>query len=258
MIHKTIFITGAASGIGKETARLFAGRDWKTGLFDIDLEGLQTLQQELGQDKASIFVGDVTDAGQLKQALDDFCELHRYRLDVMFNNAGILQVGEYETIPLEAHHRLVEVNLIGVMNGTYAALPYLKQTPGSRILNTCSASAYFGHPELTTYAATKAAVKSLTEGWNVAFEKYDIVVTDLLPIYVRTEMTRQNLHLLPSLKESDIRLTPEKIARIAWKAVHKKRMHWPIGADTKLLRFLMRFFTDPINKWVLKKVIRYR
>lgn len=258
MNRKTIFITGAANGIGRATAVFFASRGWYVGMMDIDDDGLRQLQQQLGEPNALMVAGDVTKPDEVARALDHFSAATNNRLDVLFNNAGILRAGAFGELNLEAQKAVIDINVIGVINTTYLALPMLIRTKNSYIVNMCSASAFFGNPELTVYAASKSAVKSLTEGWNIAFEKYGIHVCDLQPIYVGTSMVYDRLDALPGLKRQDIRLSPEKIAGFVWKAVHTSRIHWPIGLDTKVFRFLMRFFPDSVNRWVLKRVIKYK
>ena len=253
----TIFITGAADGIGKATARLFAARGWCVGLFDVNREGLEWLAAELGPERCTAFPGDVTRAEDLRAALAAFATAHKDRLDVLFNNAGILVPGEFDEVPWEAHERTVTVNLLGVMKATYEALPYLKRSERACIVNMASASALFGIPDLPAYAATKAAVRSLTEAWSLAFEKHDIRVTDLAPMFVRTRMVTDNLGKFAGVREADVKLTPEGVAARVWKAAHGADLHHYVGADTVLLNFAKRIVPEWAVRRIVKRVIRY-
>ena len=245
MAKKSIFITGAGRGIGKATAQLFAEKGWFVGLSDINDSEIGELAKEIGIENCSVHVADVRDVAQIKRAISEFGIYTGNHMNVLFNNAGILLTGGFEKVPLEKHKAVVDVNFIGVMNVAHVALPLLKATPKSTLITMCSASALYGNPELTAYAATKSAVKSLTEAWNMLFKKYDIHVADLSPAYVRTSMVvdAQEEMLLP---DKDIKLEAQHIAQAVWKAAHSSKMHHYIGGDVKLFRFA---------KWLLPRFI---
>lgn len=251
MNRKCIFITGAGRGIGRATALLFAEKGWFVGLADINREELKALADQLGTDNCSQHLMDVRDAEQVRIALAEFASRTGQRLNVLFNNAGILYPGGMEQLPLEKHKALIDVNLTGLINVTHLALPLLKSTPRSVMLSMCSASAIYGNPELTTYAATKSAVKSLTEGLNLLLSKHDIHVADLLPAYVRTDLVT-DVQGAMELPDRDVKLQAEDIAAAAWKAVHSKKKHHYIGFDANFFRFckwlLPPFVLDGILK----------
>ncbi len=252
MDQDTIFITGAGQGIGKATALLFARRGWYVGLSDVNLQAVEALAEEIGPEQCSVHRMDVRDVEQVQQALTAFGQRTGQRMKVLFNNAGILFPGGFERMPLQQHHALVDINFTGLINVTHIALPMLKNTPGSTVLSMCSASATYGNPELTTYAATKSAVKSLTEGWNLLFQKHGIHVADLLPAYVRTGMVAAAKDEM-QLPERDVKLNADDIAKAAWKAVHdRRRMHHYIGFDSNLFRFCKWLLPRPVLEGILK------
>ena len=98
--RQSIFITGAASGMGRETARLFREKGWFIGAFDLNLGGLQALQAELGTDNCVIQTLDVSDKGQFDAAVATFGEATGGRMDILFNNAGIVMRGFFDELPL--------------------------------------------------------------------------------------------------------------------------------------------------------------
>lgn len=188
--RQAIFITGAASGMGRETAKLFASKGWFVGATDVNREGLQTLQQEMGSENVWIRELDVTSKSEFDAALAGFAEKSGGRLDVMFNNAGIGESGWFEDVPYEAAMRVVQINFVGALNGAYAALPYLKKTANSLLFTTSSSSATYGMPRIAVYAATKHAVKGLTEALSVEWARHKVRVADVLPGLIDTAILR--------------------------------------------------------------------
>ena len=188
--RQAIFITGAASGMGRETAKLFAGKGWFVGATDVNTDGLKTLQQELGSENVWTQKLDVTSKADFDAALAAFAEKSGGRLDVMFNNAGIGESGWFEDVPYEAAMRVVQINFVGALNGAYAALPFLKKTPNALLFTTSSSSATYGMPRIAVYAATKHAVKGLTEALSVEWDRHGIRVADVLPGLIDTAILR--------------------------------------------------------------------
>jgi short-subunit dehydrogenase len=253
----SIFITGGARGIGMETARIFLDAGWLVGIYDADQVAIDEMQKVLPSERLYRYQGDVLDAARLDEALKGFTSRSDHQLHVLHNNVGILEVGEFAEQSLEQHLKIVDINLKGYLTTTYTALPYLKAAQGAKIINMSSASAIYGNPEITTYAATKAAIKSLTEGWQLAFRKYDISVSDLLPIYVRTRMVDDYYQKYRNLKLKDVKLTAPKVARVVWKAAHGKRAHYYVGADTKVFARLVKWIPEVWLPAITRKVLKY-
>ena len=242
MNKKSIFITGAGQGIGKATALYFAKKGWYIGLSDRNEVTTRAVQQEIGKENCSVHLADVTNKEQIAKAIDDFGKITGGKMNVVFNNAGILAPGGFEKVPLEKHHKIIDVNVNGIMNSTYYALPLLKNTPKSVIISMASAAAIYGSPELTAYHASKAAVKSLTQGWSLLFEKFGIHVCDISVGFVDTPMVIEELEAMKMTKEEAVKITPAQMAAAVWKAAHSKKIHHTVGTDIKLMLFL---------KWLL-------
>ena len=242
MERKSIFITGAASGIGKETALFFAKQNWFVGLFDVNEEGLATLASEIGEEQCCYKKVDVSKLQEMQEAVAFFAAKTNEQMHVLFNNAGIMHMDFFDKIPYEAHVKAIEINSLGVVNGVYAALDVLKKTKGAHIVSMCSASAFYGTPELATYSATKFFVRGFTEALNIELEKDGIVVTDLMPPYVNTHMVKSQEHQANSLKNFGAQLTPQQIAKVVWKAAHKKKVHWVPTLQMKFLSYLGNAF----------------
>jgi NADP-dependent 3-hydroxy acid dehydrogenase YdfG len=253
MNKKSIFITGAASGIGRETARLFSGKGWYVGITDMNAEPLKALEDELGEENCFARVMDVTDPESYQEAVADFGETTGGKMDVLFNNAGILRMGLNEEISLAEQHLTVDINIKGILNGIDAALPLLKKTPGARIVSMCSTSSVYGLPELAVYSATKHAVCALTEALDIELEKYGIKVCDIMAPYVATPMVTEAARQAHSVASTGVNLKPEQIAELVWEAAHGNKLHWKIHYLTYVLFFsfwLMPFLKRPLVKYL--------
>ena len=125
---KSIFITGAASGIGKATAIYFAKMGWEVGLFDINEDGLENVAKEIGHNSCMYQKLDVTNIEEWNSARESFEKYTNGKCDLFFNNAGIANfTGRVEDIPITESQKIVDVNLNGVINGIYSILPLLKK-----------------------------------------------------------------------------------------------------------------------------------
>jgi NAD(P)-dependent dehydrogenase (short-subunit alcohol dehydrogenase family) len=241
--RRSIFVTGAASGMGRETALLFGEKGWFVGGYDVDADGLKTLEQELDTGSCIVRRLDVTDRPGYDAAVVEFGKATRGRLDLLFNNAGIGHTGWFEDVPYEDTLRLIQVNFIGVVNGIYAALPLLKNTPNALCFTNSSSSATFGTPRLAIYAATKFAVKGLTEALSIEFERHGIRAADVLPGLIDTPiLDRTPNHSDDAAgsiiardkapKEGPFRLIPARaVAECVWEAYHSDKLHYYVPEE---------------------------
>ena len=251
-IAKSIFITGAASGIGRAVAIAFAARGWFVGLADVNQAGLRQTAGMLPPGASATYRLDVRDPAQWEEALAVFVARAR-RLDVLFNNAGVAHGG-----PLVEHDRqqvdeLIDINLRGVIYGAMAAYPHLKATPGSCLLNTCSAAALYGSPGLAVYSATKFAVRALTEALEIEWAGDGIKVRDLMPGFVDTPLLagpagRSNVSKRQRVIASGVEFTTvEEVARKAWDAVHGRRTHTLVGRMARQMAFAARWMPGKLK-----------
>lgn len=269
--RKSIFITGAASGMGRETAKLFQGKGWFVGAFDVNVDGLKTLEQEIGADNCFTRRLDVTDKRDFDAAVAEFSEQTDGKMDMLFSNAGIGEGGWFEDVPYEAAMRVVNVNLIGVINSIYAALPLLKATPNSMVFITSSSSATYGMPRIAVYSATKHAVKGLTEALSIEFSRFGVRVADTLPGLIDTNILRstpnhsgdravpQSDSELEALapKKGMFRLMPaSSVADCVWSAYHSDQLHWYVPPEIRRIDIMKalapRFTRAQIKKRVLE------
>ena len=254
----SIFITGAAAGIGRATAERFAKAGWFVGLYDVDEAAVQALRLRLGAERCHAGRLDVSRAEDWMPQLDAFWPLAGQRLDVLFNNAGIAVTDHFEDVGIARHHRLIDINLKGVLNGCHASLRYLKQTPGSRVVNMCSASALYGQPMLSTYSATKAAVRGFTEALDIEWQRHGIRVVDVLPLFVNTAMVSDEVSKMKTVQTLGVRLSADDIAQTVWRLAQMRPQRMPVhshvGWQTRLFAMLAKHSPDAINRFVTARM----
>jgi len=239
---KAIFVTGAASGIGRATSLLFARRGFRVGLYDVDVDGVRRVAEEVdaaaGMSLACHGRIDVTNEESWAAALADF-ESHTHRMDVLFNSAGILRAGRFEDVSPAECRKQLDVNVMGIVLGIQRSLPLLERTAAdhgrSVIVNMSSASATYGQPELAVYSATKFAVRALTEALDVEFRSRKIHVCDVMPSYVDTPMVHAQRHTPKTLDRLGVKLTAEVVAEVVWKAAHGRGLHYIPQRDVALM-----------------------
>jgi NAD(P)-dependent dehydrogenase (short-subunit alcohol dehydrogenase family) len=229
--RKSIFITGAASGMGRETAALFAAKGWFVGAFDVNEAGLNTLEGQIGAANGLFRRLDVTDRADYRGAVDAFGRATGGKLDILFNNAGIGRGGPFADMAWEEVMAVVEVNLIGVLSGIHLALPLLKATPGSLCFSTSSSSATFGMAGIAVYSATKHAVKGFTEALSVEMKALGVRVADTLPGLIDTPILPDEAKA-NAPKEGMWRLIPPvEVAKVVWEAYHTDKIHWYVPPE---------------------------
>lgn len=242
---RSIFITGAAQGIGRACAEAFAAAGWFVGAYDIDAQAVEAWAAEQGAGRARAGGLDVTDTQAWQAALADFVAAAGGRLDVLLNNAGILADGPFAELPLARQQAIFDVNLRGVLNGCHCAWPHL--AAGSRVINMSSASALFGQPILVSYAASKFGVRGLTEGLNLEWSGAGIHVCDVMPLFVRTAMVA-GMTQVEATKSLGVKIEPADVAKVVMRAATEKRprLHYLVGGATHAFRALLRLTPDTL------------
>lgn len=249
-----ILITGAASGIGLATARRFHSRGWLVGLLDVNEGALQAVRAALGE-RSWCQPLDVSDADACQRAVDAFAA-HADGLDVLFNSAGILRMGRVEDIPISDHRLTFEINVLGLLNMSLAALPYLKRADHPRVLNMSSASALYGVPHLASYSASKFAVRGLTEALNLEWQDHGILVQDLMPPFVNTNMVSQQSFQAPVVKRMGVNLSADDIARAVEDTLQTRRVHTPVGLSFRLTTLMEKLAPGGVTRQLMRWLSR--
>jgi NAD(P)-dependent dehydrogenase (short-subunit alcohol dehydrogenase family) len=266
---KSVFITGAGSGMGREGAKLFHAKGWRVGAVDRNDDGLAELSRQLGTERLWTRVVDVTDKAALDGALADFCAGNADGgLDMMWNNAGIGQSGWFEDVPYEDAMRVVDVNYKAVLTGAYGALPYLKKAPGSLMFSTSSSAGTYGMPRIAVYSSTKHAVKGLTEALSVEWQRHGVRVADVLPGLIDTAIlttTPNHSNDAPSTRSAEeirasapkkgmLRMMPAtSVAEVAWQAYqHPTRLHWYVPNSIRWIDRIKGLSPELVRRSIVK------
>lgn len=252
--QKTIFITGGASGLGREVGRYFAAQGWFVGIADINDKGMAETAAMLPDGQSSIHRLDVTDRAQWKQAVAEFGAITGGTMTVLFNNAGIGEGGAIQDMEDAAIDRMIAINLTGVISGTRACFAMLKNTPDSCVLYTASAAGIYGVGDLSVYSATKFAVRGLAESHDIEFRKYGIKSRSLMPGFIDTNIISEvvegtNQSGKQRLEEAGVMVSPVSIiGPAAWGAVHGDKVHTPVNKMARQLAFAARWMPGRVRK----------
>lgn len=253
--RKTIFVTGAASGIGRATAQLFAERGWFVGLFDINAAGLAETAALLPAGQHMSGPLDVRDRAAWTSAVEAFGQATDGAMHVLFNNAGVGLGGWIDEMTPESIDLVLDVNLKGVINGVTAALPLLRQTAGARIVNTASVAGVMGAPKMAVYVATKFGVRGLTEALDLEYSRFGVRVVSLMPWFIDTPILNTvagentNRSLKQHLQETKTPIYPVRmVAERAWDAAHGADVHYMVGKEAERARFAARWFPNALRK----------
>ncbi len=186
---KVVVITGASSGLGEATARLLAKEGAAVVLGARRADRLQSLADEITKagGKAVALVTDVTDFSQVKALVDKAVEKFG-RVDVVINNAGLMPQSPLERLKIDDWNRTIDVNIKGVLYGIAAALPHMQRQKLGHIINVSSVAGHKVMHSGAVYAATKHAVRALSEGLRLEVKPYNIRTTVISPGAVATEL----------------------------------------------------------------------
>jgi NADP-dependent 3-hydroxy acid dehydrogenase YdfG len=184
---KVVVITGASSGLGEATARHLAQHGAKLVLGARRLDRLQALARELSLGHEAIVRMDVTNRAEVDSLVKRAIEVHG-RVDVMLNNAGLMPQAPLEKLDVADWDRMIDVNLKGVLYGIAAALPHMQRQKSGHFINVSSVAGHKVGPGFAVYAATKHAVRALSEGLRQEVKPYNIRTTVISPGAVATEL----------------------------------------------------------------------
>jgi NADP-dependent 3-hydroxy acid dehydrogenase YdfG len=186
---KIIVITGASSGLGEAAAKHLSEQGAIVVLGARRSDHIQTLAKELAVKggKALALTTDVTKYEQVKKLVDTAVQTYG-RIDVMINNAGLMPQSPLDRLRIDEWNRMVDVNIKGVLYGIAAALPYMREKKSGHIINVASVAGHKVRPNNVVYAATKHAVRVISEGLRQEVKGFNIRTTIISPGAIDTEL----------------------------------------------------------------------
>ncbi len=267
---KVAVITGAASGIGAALAVELAERGCRLAISDIDESGLDETSRRvatIGAD-CSQHIVDVSDrTGMEKLAVD--VNAHHGGVDLIINNAGVTLVDTVSEASWEDLEWIMNVNFWGVVHGSKAFLPYLRQSEDAHIVNISSVFGLMSVPTQSAYNASKFAVRGLTEALKMELAGTSINVSSVHPGAVLTrivENARVNEEAIGASKERLVKAfarraktTSEEAATTIIRGIQKNKRRIIVGRDARIGDWLARLFPGSYEKIMgLEKAVRAR
>src|SRR5690625_5296393 len=199
---KVAIITGGGSGIGKQTAHLFAKEGAKVVITDVDTEKGEQAEKDL-QDitKDVLFVKhDVSNEDDWKNVVAKTIEKFN-KIDVLFNNAGIYSIKPIPEIELETWNKLMDINVTGVFLGLKHVLPEMEKNKSGSVINASSVAGLMGSPGHLLYGASKGAVRTMTKDAAGEYASKGIRINSIHPGYITTGMADYAEETTESTKE---------------------------------------------------------
>ncbi len=233
---KSVFITGASSGIGWALAECLAARGAKVGLLARRAEKLAELARGIESDggRAAFAAADVADPDQIEQALR-LLEESLGPCDVLVANAGVHHYTRGDVFNVENARAVFATNVNGVINAIGPVLPVMVERRQGHLVVVASMAAMLGLPEVGAYSASKAALVTLAESLRVDLHRFGIRVTTICPGFVETPMIAN--HPRRVLK---FVLQPEEAARRIARAIERGRAEYWFPWQMWLLARLAR------------------
>ena len=187
---KSVFITGAASGLGASMARVYARNGWSVCLADIHNERGTALAEELNNEHA----GDIfylhlnVTIDQDWQDATAVIQRRWEKLDCLINNAGVAGAGAIDQQAMQDFQWVMDINVMGVAKGCFSFVPMLKESQG-QLINVASMAGHLYMPELSAYNASKAAVVAISETLKTELKPFGVSVSVLCPAFFKTNLT---------------------------------------------------------------------
>ena len=249
---RTVLVSGAGSGIGRETALLAAARGADLAICDLDEAGLAEVETAARHRGARVVPRrvDVASADQMRE-FAEAVHAEAGAVDLLVNNAGVgLGAGFLDT-ELEDWNWIVGVNLMGVVHGCHFFVPRMvERGAGGHVVNVSSMAGYFASPSLAAYSATKFAVLGLSEALREELRPHGIGVTAICPGMINTPITRnapaRGALADPASRERVVALYarrnygPERVAGKILRAVEHDRTVAPVAVEAWIAYALKR------------------
>ena len=261
---RTALVTGAGSGIGRETALLCAARGADLALCDVDVDGLAAVEAIVRGRGRSVLARQIDVAD--REAMRAFSAEVGGQIgavDLLVNNAGVGLVGGFLDTELEDWDWIVSINILGVVHGCHFFLPPMVARGSGHVVNLASMAGYFANPALGAYSATKFAVLGLSEALGEELHGTGVGVTAVCPGIINTPITRSSRARSaaddPETRERFARLyerrnyTPERVAQNILKAVERDRAVAPVAPEA-WAGYALKRLSPALKGWVSRKL----
>ena len=271
MSNPVILITGASSGIGLETAKLFAARGWSVAATMRKPMACRELDGVPGIWKYAL---DVCEPSSIRTAVAAVIKDYG-RIDVLLNNAGYGAFGCFENATNEAVRRQLETNVFGLMAMTRAVLPTMREQKSGTIVNISSVAGKLTFPGYSLYHTSKFAVEGFSEALTHELRSFGIKVRLVEPGPIKTDfytrskdwLVREDLDVYDAYQErvfENIRksgsgaMGPEVVAKVIWKAAQNKggKLRWPAGPQAHGLMFLRKILPDSVLMGLIRMAVK--
>jgi NAD(P)-dependent dehydrogenase (short-subunit alcohol dehydrogenase family) len=239
---KSAIVTGGASGIGRSLSKRLIEQGARVLIADIS--GAEHAAQELGCAGAAL---DVTDPVAVQRCVEDFAQ-SQGGLDYMFNNAGILVVGDAKAMSYEDWSKVININLMGIVNGVYAAYAIMTRQGYGHIVNTGSLAGLLPSPTAVPYCASKFGVVGLTQSLRAEARRYGVKVSAICPGFIATPMADNSKMVagmdrkksIDSVKFVGGYISSDELARRALRGVSRNQELIVIPTKIRVLASVLR------------------
>ncbi|HVN83310.1 MAG TPA: SDR family NAD(P)-dependent oxidoreductase [Candidatus Binatia bacterium] len=248
---KTALVTGAGSGIGKETALAFGRRGANLVICDLNEKGLAETEQQLRELGRDVLARRV-DVASRRDMRDFAAAVHAHveAVDIVMNNAGVGLGASFLDTDLDDWEWILGINLRGVIHGCHFFVPpMVKRGQGGHVVNVASAAAFMASEPLSAYSTTKFAVLGLSEALRAELARYRIGVTAICPGIINTAITQTSPMrgaMTEAARKEMVELYqrrnygPERVAKNVLKAIQRNRAVAPVSPEAWLIYYLKR------------------
>ncbi len=268
-MDKVILITGASSGIGKETVKLFQTKGWKVAATMRKPEESGDLQQIVD---VECFRLDVTDVDSIRSAIDETIAKFGH-IDAIVNNAGYGLAGPFETASREQIKKQFDTNVFGLMNVCREILPYFRERGKGIIVNVSSMGGRITFPLYSLYHATKWAVEGFSEALQHEIRPFNIRVKIIEPGPIKTDFYTRSMEMtkkegidaydayvekiMPNMQKVGANAPDGSlVAEVIYNAVTDGSWKIRYTANSRLVLTLRKILPDALFFWIIRKAVQ--
>ena len=249
---KTLLITGASSGIGYEMAKVFARNNYNLVLVARRVEPMESLRNEFPNIDFTIIQKDLSINGSCQEVFDQVKDL---QIDVLVNNAGFGDTGEFQTLSKDKQTNMIDLNVRALTELTHLFGSKMVERKAGRILNVASVVAFQPGPTMATYFATKAFVLSFSQALSQEWQKYGVQVMALCPGVTTSGFQQSSNQADKSFVKSKNIPTSAQVAQFGYDELMKGKTLTTYGFMNNVLAFMPRILPRKIVLNIIEKAL---